>query len=219
MISRSSYDSLIEELHGSGATLVAVSKTKPEEDILTVYNWGQRVFGENRVMELVAKHKSLPKDIEWHMIGHLQRNKVSLIAPFVTMIHAGDSERLLKEINKQAAKNGRTQDTLLQIKIAKEESKYGWDMPELQEFLLSEAFANMKNIRLRGVMGMATFTEDTNLIHTEFDLLKRYYDDIKTSIDDTYFDTISMGMTGDYPIALEHGSNMVRIGSKIFGNR
>ena len=205
----------------SGVTLVAVSKTKPSSAILEAYNCGQRIFGENKVQELVDKAEELPKDIEWHMIGHLQSNKVKYIASFVFMIHAIDSLKLLKEVDKQAAKNGRTIDVLLQFFIANEETKFGMTWDEAFELLRSEEFQAMKNIRIRGVMGMASFTEDEQQIRKEFNTLKNYFREIKENFlsQAEFFDTISMGMSGDYILAIEEGSTMVRVGSSIFGSR
>ena len=201
-------------------TLVAVSKTKPVADLMEAYNAGQRVFGENYVQELVEKHEALPKDIQWHFIGHLQSRKVKLIAPFVNLIHGVDSLKLLHEINKEAQKNNRVIDCLLQIFIAEEESKFGLDEKELTEILSSEEFKNLKNIRIIGLMGMATFTENHNQIKKEFQNLKTIFDKVsKQKTDNCQLNTISMGMSGDYQLAIECGSTMVRIGSSIFGNR
>lgn len=201
-------------------TLVAVSKTKPVADLMEAYNAGQRVFGENYVQELVEKYEVLPKDIQWHFIGHLQSRKVKLIAPFVNLIHGVDSLKLLHEINKEAQKNNRVIDCLLQIFIAEEESKFGLDEKELTEILSSEEFKNLKNIRIIGLMGMATFTENHNQIKKEFQNLKTIFDKVnKLKTDNCQLNTISMGMSGDYQLAIECGSTMVRIGSSIFGNR
>ena len=202
-------------------TLVAVSKTKPNEAIIEAYEAGQRVFGENKVQELVEKADTLPKDIEWHLIGHLQRNKVKYIAPFVSLIHAVDSLRLLQEINKQAAKNNRKIDCLLQFHIADEETKFGLDENEAIELLNSEAYQNMNNVNLCGVMGMATFTDNQEQVRVEFKRLRGIFEKLKSShfsSDDT-FKTISMGMSGDWKIAVEEGSTMIRVGSSIFGSR
>ncbi|TAI49052.1 YggS family pyridoxal phosphate-dependent enzyme [Flagellimonas allohymeniacidonis] len=198
-------------------TLVAVSKTKPKEVILEAYNTGHRIFGENKVQEMVQKWEELPKDIEWHMIGHVQRNKVKYMAPFVSMIHGVDSFRLLKEIDKQAKKNNRTIDCLLQMHIAKEETKFGLDGNELKEIIVSEEFELLKNIRIVGVMGMATFTPDESQVRKEFAYLKSIFAELKEQLPE--IDTLSMGMSGDYGIAIEEGSTMVRIGSSIFGAR
>jgi len=198
-------------------TLVAVSKTKPNEDILEAYEAGQRVFGENKVQEMVQKWEDLPKDIEWHMIGHVQRNKVKYMAEFVSLIHGVDSPRLLKEINKQAKKHDRVIPCLLQIHIAEEDTKFGLDENELHELIGSEAFKEMGHIKIVGLMGMATFTDDENQVRKEFVQLKSLFDDLKTKLNDIAI--LSMGMSGDYKIAIEEGSNMVRIGSSIFGAR
>lgn len=200
-----------------GVTLVAVSKTKPNEDILEAYEAGQRVFGENKVQEMVQKWEDLAKDIEWHMIGHVQRNKVKYMAEFVSLIHGVDSPRLLKEINKQAKKYDRVIPCLLQIHIAEEDTKFGLDKTELNELLESEAFKAMENIEIVGLMGMATFTEDEKQVRREFAQLKSMFDDLKTKLNNITI--LSMGMSGDYGIAIEEGSTMVRIGSSIFGAR
>lgn len=202
-------------------TLVAVSKTKPNAMILEAYETGHRVFGENRVQELVEKHEALPKDIEWHLIGHLQRNKVKYIASFVSMIHAVDSLKLLKEINKQAKKYNRVIDCLIQFHIAQEDTKFGMDLSEVKALLESEEFAAMEHISIVGLMGMATFTNDTDQIREEFRTLENDFQIIKShyfKFNDA-FRHISMGMSGDYLIAIEEGSTMVRVGSAIFGAR
>lgn len=220
------YKSLLGELNGK-ATLVAVSKTKPLSDIQALYDLGQRDFGENYVQELVDKQAALPKDISWHFIGHLQSNKVKYIAPFVHLIHGVDSWGLLKEINKQAAKNNRVIDCLLQIHIAKEETKFGFSEHELSE--LNELH-ELRNVHIAGLMGMASFSEDKDLVRTEFTYLKSLFDAnahlIQPGANGTQDGTsnyqvsiLSMGMSGDYTIALEEGSNMVRIGSLLFGER
>ncbi|GAK89589.1 hypothetical protein YggS [Nonlabens ulvanivorans] len=204
------------------ATLVAVSKTKPISDLQEAYNAGQRHFGENKIQEMTEKWETLPKDIHWHMIGHTQRNKVKYMAPYVHLIHSVDSPRLLKEINKQAAKNERVIDCLLQIHIAEEETKFGFDQNELLELLSSDAFAGYKNVRITGLMGMATFTDNKEQVRKEFKSLKTLLDYINNNklISDSHdLKTLSMGMTGDYKIAIEEGSTMVRIGSAIFGSR
>ena len=198
-------------------TLVAVSKTKPNEAILEAYQTGQRIFGENKVQELTEKHESLPKDIEWHMIGHLQSNKVKYIAPFVSLIHGVDSFKLLKEINKRATQNERIINCLLQIHIAEEDTKFGFDEKEVIELIKSEAFQDLKNIKVVGLMGMATFTDDENQIRKEFKSLKKLFD--KLQISNHQFQILSMGMSGDYQIAIEEGSTMIRVGSSIFGER
>lgn len=209
------------EIEPFNAQLIAVSKTKPNEDLLQAYEAGQRDLGENKVQELTAKFEELPKDIRWHMIGHLQRNKVKYIAPFVHLIHGVDSLRLLVEINKQAAKNNRVINCLLQVYIAKEESKFGLDETELEELLNSPEFAEMENIKIVGLMGMATNTENETVIREEFKGLKSLFGEIKGKYNSekVAMTEISMGMTGDYKIALEEGSTMIRVGSAIFGSR
>ena len=194
-------------------TLVAVSKTKPNADIQAAYLAGQRVFGENKVQELVKKQERLPKDIQWHMIGHLQRNKVKFIAPFITLIHGVDNLKLLQEIDKRAAQNNRKIDCLLQVHIAKEDTKFGFEINEVKDVLL--ATSSFKNISIVGLMGMSTFTDNTNQIKEEFESLKTVFDSIKND----KITTLSMGMSGDYPLAIEQGSTMVRVGSAIFGHR
>ena len=198
-------------------TLVAVSKTKPVADLMEAYDAGQRIFGENKIQEMTDKWEVMPKDIEWHMIGHVQTNKVKYMAPYVSLIHGVDSLKLLQEINKQAAKNNRVIDCLLQIYIAEEESKFGLDEQELEEILSSTEFKQLKNIRIVGLMGMATFTENKNQIEKEFKHLKTIFDKLKTQ--NSELKTLSMGMSGDYQLAISCGSTMVRIGSSIFGSR
>ena len=202
-------------------TLVAVSKTKPRELLMEAYNAGQRHFGENKVQELVTKQETLPSDIKWHFIGHLQRNKVKYIAAFTHLIHGVDSLKLLKEINKQGVKHNRVIKVLLQFHIAEEESKFGLDLSEAKELLNSESFAGLTNIRIDGVMGMATFTDNRNQIKNEFKSLKTIFDDLKNDYfnQSENFNILSMGMSGDYELAIEEGSTMVRIGSTIFGAR
>ena len=197
-------------------TLVAISKTKPNEDIMRAYEFGQRVFGENKIQEMARKWEDLPKDIQWHMVGHVQRNKVKYMAPFVSLIHAVDSLRLLKEIDKEAEKNERIINCLLQVKIAEEESKYGINVDKVREILSSEVFQKMTYVKVVGLMGMATLTEDDRKIKEEFCSLKTLFEELKKEHN---FTTLSMGMSGDYKIALECGSNMVRVGSSIFGKR
>lgn len=201
--------------------LVAVSKTKPVEDILEAYKAGQRCFGENKAQEMEAKHKQLPVDIAWHFIGHLQTNKVKYIAPFVSVIEAVDSLKLLKEINKQAAKNDRVISCLLQFHIAEEDTKFGLDQNEASSLLTSDTFKQMKNIKIAGVMGMATFTEDMAQVRREFRHLKEIFSWLKSThfAGKQDFKEISMGMSGDYPIAIEEGATIVRVGSLIFGER
>jgi hypothetical protein len=201
--------------------LVAVSKTKPVSHIQEAYDLGERVFGENKVQELVEKQAALPHDIQWHLIGHLQTNKVKFIAPFVAMIHSIDSMKLLKEVNKQALKNNRVIDCLLQFHIAEEESKFGLTLESAKEILESKEFAEMRNISIVGVMGMATFSNNDNLIREEFRTLENYFHVIQSHFFkfNPNFKHISMGMSGDYKIAIEEGSTMVRVGSLIFGER
>ena len=202
-------------------TLVAVSKTKPNENIMEAYNSGHRIFGENRVQELTQKAEELPKDIEWHMIGHLQSNKVKYIAPFISLIHGVHKEKLLKEIDKQGKKIGRKIDVLLQFHIAQEDGKFGFDFEEAKEMLESEKMMSYEHVNIRGVMGMATFTDNREQIEDEFRTLNNYFEVFRSHFfkfnDD--FNIISMGMSGDYEIAIEEGSNMIRVGSKIFGAR
>jgi pyridoxal phosphate enzyme (YggS family) len=201
-------------------TLVAVSKTKPNELILEAYEAGHRDFGENYVQELVDKHEQLPKDIHWHFIGHLQSNKVKYIAPFVHLIHSVDSFKLLKEINKQAQKNNRTINCLLQIYIAQEETKFGLDEKECDELLRSEDFKSLQNIKVLGFMGMASNTDNEEQIRKEFRILKILFDKLSPHrTPNTELRTLSFGMSSDYKIAIEEGSNMLRIGSTIFGER
>lgn len=202
-------------------TLVAVSKTYPVSDIQQAYEAGQRHFGENKVQEMVDKQALLPNDIQWHLIGHLQSNKVKYIASFVALIHSVDSLKLLQEINKQALKNERIIDCLLQFHVAQEETKFGLSIDEAQELLKSLEFQQMKNIRIVGIMGMASFTEDKNTVRSEFKLLKTIFDELKKSYfsDENSFKEISMGMSGDYKIAIDEGSTLVRVGSSIFGAR
>jgi len=202
-------------------TLVAVSKTKPDEMILEAYRAGQLDFGENKVQDLVAKQERLPKDIRWHMIGHLQSNKVKYLASFVHMIHGVDSMKLLGVIDKEAVKNQRIIDCLFQVHIAQEEAKFGFSRDELLQMIQSEPFREVRNIRIRGVMGMATYTENSAQIREEFQYLKRIFEELKSSFfyGDASFDQLSFGMSGDYQLAVEEGSTMVRIGSLIFGAR
>lgn len=217
----SKYIEVLDYTQQHNVTLIAVSKTKPNEAILEKYNQGQRIFGENRVQELAAKHTALPKDIQWHLIGHLQSNKVKYIAPFVTLIHSVESLKLLKEINKQALKNNRVIDCLLQMHIAEEATKFGMSKANAEELLQSEMYSNFKNIRICGVMGMATFTSDEHQVRQEFKNLKGIFDALKSNYFGglSHFKEISMGMSGDYKIAIEEGSTMVRVGSLIFGSR
>ena len=215
------YHKLIEELNEENVKLVAVSKTKPVEMIRDLYDQGHRIFGENRAQELADKYPQLPEDIEWHMIGHLQKNKVKYIAPFVSMIESCDSLRLLKTIEKEARKNDRIIPVLLQMRIATEETKYGLTVNDLKQILESEDFKLMSHIKIKGLMGMATFTDNMDQVRREFQKLKRAFDEIKALYfaDDSEYSEISMGMSGDYKVAIEEGSTMVRIGSLIFGAR
>ena len=203
-----------------GVTLVAVSKTKPLSYLLEAYDTGQRVFGENKIQEMVSKYNQMPKDIAWHMIGHIQRNKVKYMAPFVSLIHAVDSLRLLAEINKQALKNNRIIDCLLQVKIAAEESKFGLSENEVLNLLNSEEIKTFQNIKIIGLMGMATFTNNQEQLQKEFEMLKSIFDNL-THLKSTNYNlkTLSMGMSDDYPIAIKNGSTMIRVGSSIFGKR
>ena len=198
-------------------TLVAVSKTKPVEQLKEAYDQGQRIFGENKVQEMVDKFEKMPKDIKWHMIGHLQTNKVKYIASFVSLIHGVDSLKLLREINKQATKHNRVIDCLIQIKIATEDTKFGMSLNDLQLLLKSDEFKTLDNIRIKGLMGMASFTTDNHQIESEFKYLKSIFDQIKKKYSD--IEILSMGMSNDYKLATKYGSNMVRIGSHIFGSR
>ncbi|MBN2215509.1 MAG: YggS family pyridoxal phosphate-dependent enzyme [Bacteroidales bacterium] len=205
----------------SAVKLVAVTKTHPDDVILQAYHAGHRIFGENKVQELVSKHQNLPGDIEWHMIGHLQTNKVKYIVPFVHLIHSVDSIKLLNTIDREAAKNGRVIDCLLQLKIAKEETKYGMDSDDVLAMLCSADYKQCSNVRITGLMGMATFTSDESQIEKEFENLADTFRKIKDSFfkEKTYFCELSMGMSDDYKIAVKAGSTMVRIGSLIFGER
>src|SRR5690554_5350536 len=206
----------IKESLPKDVTLVAISKTKTIEQMMEAYNAGQRIFGENQVQQMEVKYPDMPKDVQWHMVGHLQRNKVKDIAPFVSLIHEVDSMRLLRRIDLDAKRNDRVIDCLLQIKIAREESKFGLDEKEAIEILNSDEIKKLKHVNIVGLMGMASFTEDKGQVSEEFASLKKLFDALK---DDHQLTTLSMGMSGDYPIALEHGSNMVRVGSAIFGER
>lgn len=205
----------------NGATLIAVSKTKPFSDIEEAYQLGIRDFGENKVQEMTTKFEMLPKDIRWHMIGHLQSNKVKYIVPFVHLIHSVDSLKIAEEIDKQSQKINKITDVLLEVFIASEETKFGWNAQELIETIKNQELNSLKNIRIRGLMGMASFTEDQSKIRNEFKTLKKLFDQLKATTFEhqSSFDTLSMGMSGDYEIALEEGSTMIRVGSKIFGDR
>lgn len=207
----------IKESLPQHVTLVAVSKTKPVSDLMEAYEAGQRIFGENKIQEMADKWEQMPQDIQWHMIGHVQTNKVKFMAPFVSLIHGVDSLKLLEAINKQALKNNRIIDCLLQIHIAEEETKFGLDEKELEHILSSDSYKNLKNIRVAGLMGMATFTENQSQIKKEFQHLKSVFDHY--SVQYPQFKTLSMGMSSDYLLAIECGCTVVRIGSSIFGSR
>jgi pyridoxal phosphate enzyme (YggS family) len=211
----------IKQLLPGGVTLVAVSKTKPEGLIMEAYHASHRIFGENKVQELVDKHEHLPDDIQWHMIGHLQRNKVKFIAPFVSLIHGVDSLKLLRVINKEGAKNNRVISCLLQVHIASEDTKFGLDENEVFELIESDEYKSFDHVKIRGLMGMATYTHDENRVIAEFGQLKKLFDDVSRQYfsGDDQFSILSVGMSGDYHLALKAGSNMVRVGSAIFGER
>lgn len=217
----SNLEALRLETEAVGVQLVAVSKTKSNSDIMEAYEAGQRIFGENHVQELVEKAELLPKDIQWHMIGHLQTNKVKYISTFISLIESVDSLKLLKEINKHAQKSKRTIDCLLQVYIAEEETKFGFDHAELIELLRDDEFLELKNVRVCGLMGIASNTDSQKVVKAEFYELKMLFDGIKASFyrKDEYFSILSMGMSSDYKLAIEEGSTMVRIGSTIFGKR
>ena len=214
-------ETILTELASGGAKLVAVSKTKPPEEILRIYEQGQRAFGENRAQELAEKYERLPRDIQWHFIGHLQRNKVKLISPFVHLIHSIDSPRLLRAVDKEARKEGRTIDCLLQFKIAEEDTKYGFDLPTARAMLEDPGFRELQNVRICGVMGMATFTDDEEQVRAEFRRLRSIFSQLRQDYfpEQESFRELSMGMSGDYKIAVEEGSTMVRIGTALFGPR
>jgi pyridoxal phosphate enzyme (YggS family) len=221
MLIKNNLNTVLETVPG-GITLVAVSKTKPVSDIREAYDAGHKVFGENKVQEMVQKYEVLPKDIEWHMIGHLQRNKVKYMAPFVSLIHGVDSFKTLKEIDKQAKKNNRIINCLLEAKIAREDTKFGLSFADIEEILTSDAFKELKNVKVTGLMGMASFTDDKEQIAKEFRSLKEFFDQLKKELpkaENINMTTLSMGMSGDYKIAIENGSNMIRVGSAIFGPR
>jgi len=213
-----SYHSIQKELIPQHVELIAVSKTKPNEDLLDLYNVGHRAFGENYVQELADKADQLPKDIQWHFIGHLQSNKVKYIAPFVHLIHGVDSEKLLQEINKQALKNNRVIDCLLQVHIATEETKFGFDAESINELIQSGRLTQYSNIKIKGLMGMASFSDDQSLLTNEFVSLKQIFDHAAIQLGNE-FTILSMGMSSDYALAIKLGSNMVRIGSLLFGAR
>lgn len=213
----------ISDLHKklpSNVTLVAVSKTKPVRDLMEAYEAGQRIFGENKIQEMTQKWEEMPKDIQWHMIGHVQTNKVKYMASFVSLIHGVDRLRLLKEINKQALAHDRVIDCLLQLHIAKEDTKFGLSEAELMELIHSDDFKALKNIKVIGLMGMATFTDNQEQINSEFAYLKHIFDYVQPyQLENCHFTVLSMGMSGDYELALANGSTMVRVGSSIFGQR
>ncbi|HIY68159.1 MAG TPA: YggS family pyridoxal phosphate-dependent enzyme [Candidatus Alistipes intestinigallinarum] len=209
---------LVRQSLPAGVTLVAVSKTHPAEMIRAAYDAGQRIFGESRPQELREKYETLPKDIEWHMIGHLQTNKIKYIAPFVAQIESVDSARLAEAIQKEAAKCGRVIDILLEIHVAAEETKTGWNLDELRTYLSADPFAALPNLRVRGVMGIATNTDDETLVRRDFDALRRCFEELRPKFGPA-FDTLSMGMSHDYPLAVACGSTQVRVGSLIFGER
>jgi len=215
------FHTILSEVFAKNARLAAVSKTHPIERIQELYQQGQRIFGENRPQEMLEKHTALPKDIEWHMIGHLQTNKVKSIASFVALIHTVDSLRLLQEIDKQAQKNGRVLDCLLQFHIAAEDTKFGLKLSEAIQILESPEFIELQQVRICGVMGMATFTDDTAQVRQEFQQLKGIFEALKARFfsNKAYFKEISMGMSGDWQIALEEGSTLLRVGSLLFGER
>lgn len=221
-VNKAAYEKLMGEIQNSGATLIAVSKTKPSEDIMELYDLGHRDFGENYVQELVKKQAELPQDIRWHFIGHLQSNKIKMIAPYVHLIHGVDSIKLLEAIDKEGRKLNKEINCLLQVHVAKEETKFGLDLVEARQaatmYFLEKKYPN---VGLCGIMGMASFSEDEALLKQEFGALKTLYDEIKTlyAADAAAFNTLSMGMSGDYPIALASGSNMIRVGSLLFGAR
>jgi len=221
-VNKAAYEKLMGEMQKSGATLIAVSKTKPSEDIMELYALGHRDFGENYVQELVKKQAELPQDIRWHFIGHLQSNKIKMIAPYVHLIHGVDSIKLLEAIDKEGRKLNKKINCLLQVHVAKEETKFGLDLVEARQagamYFLEKIYPN---VALCGIMGMASFSEDEALLKQEFGALNTLYDEIKSvyGTDTTDFNTLSMGMSGDYPIALASGSNMIRVGSLLFGAR
>jgi pyridoxal phosphate enzyme (YggS family) len=210
------FKNLLEELPKQ-VTLVAVSKTKPISDILEAYEAGHRDFGENKIQEMVNKHEQLPEDIRWHMIGHVQRNKVKYMASFVSLIHGIDKFSTLVEVDKQAKKNDRTIDCLLQVRIAREETKFGLPFEQVRQILESQELKELEHVRITGLMGMASFTDDQNIVSDEFQALQSFYEDLKSKGHDLW--VLSMGMSGDYKTALRYGSNMIRIGSALFGER
>ncbi len=221
MIKVEAYQQVLKQCRNAGAVLVAVSKTKPVEDILALYGLGQKIFGENKVQEMLEKQPLLPKDIQWHLIGHLQTNKVKQVLPFVSLIHSVDSEKLLVEIENEAKKQDLQINILLQVKIAEEDTKFGLDANDISIILNKALSGHYPHVNMCGLMGMATLTDDESQVENEFNLLKSLYDNIleKYSMQFPSFKTLSMGMSGDYQLALSRGSNMVRVGSLIFGER
>lgn len=221
MIKVEAYQQVLKQCRNAGAVLVAVSKTKPVEDILALYELGQKIFGENKVQEMLEKQPLLPKDIQWHLIGHLQTNKVKQVLPFVSLIHSVDSEKLLVEIENEAKKQDLKINILLQIKIAEEDTKFGLNANDISIILDKASSGHYPHVNMCGLMGMATLTDDESQVENEFNLLKSLYDNIleKYSMQFPSFKTLSMGMSGDYQLALSRGSNMVRVGSLIFGER
>ena len=204
----------------SEVSLVAVSKTKPISDLMQAYEAGQRIFGENKIQEMTEKWEAMPKDIKWHMIGHVQTNKVKFMAPYVSLIHGVESMKLLAEIDKQGKKNNRIINCLLQFFIADEETKFGLDKNEFIEIINSDIFKNLKNIKVVGLMGMASFTDNTEQVSREFQILKSIFEEYQLTVTDNFeLQTLSIGMSGDYKIAIDHGSNMIRVGTSIFGSR
>ncbi|MCB0738236.1 MAG: YggS family pyridoxal phosphate-dependent enzyme [Bacteroidetes bacterium] len=213
------YQKILAKVNSYNATLVAVSKTKPNEDLEALYHQGQRVFGENKVQEMCNKHESLSGNYQWHMIGHLQRNKVKYMANFVSLVHGVDSLQLLKELNKQGAKNERVISCLLQVHIAKETTKFGFNYAEVEELISNNALIELCNVEIIGLMGMATNTDDSGQVRSEFKKLNSFFENCRSTMANSVFNVLSMGMSGDYEMALDEGSNMVRIGSLIFGDR
>jgi PLP dependent protein len=221
MVIKNNINAIIAELSGTSCQLIAVSKTQPIERLQEAYDAGQRIFGENKAQELATKHAALPKDIEWHMIGHLQTNKVKYIAPFVSLIHSIDSTKLLEEVDKQAKKANRKISCLLQVHIAKEETKFGFGVDEIKELINSETLANFSNVEIKGLMGMATFTENQEQIRNEFAVINNLFQSLKSQTlpANVEMKELSIGMSSDYKIAIEEGSTLVRVGTAIFGVR
>ena len=220
IMDKTNYDILLKELKKKDVELLAVSKTHDTDKIKKVYDWGQRDFGENRVQELTSKAEKLPSDIRWHQIGPLQSNKIKDVVPYVSMIHSGTRMKVFRYVNKYAAKNDKIVDMLLQVHIADEDSKSGFEIDKIKDLCENKAFEDFDNVRIRGMMGMATFTEEFSQVEKEFKTLKKLYDECREKyFDYDEFDTLSMGMSGDYKIAVECGSTIVRVGSLIFGER